>query len=91
MRAQFLRYRPRRSGPRWRLYLPQAVPVLSADELAAMRPMHYRDLAYAIISRFATDIPPDDFERPPRRASAEAFGAEGTSRPLVPLERAFPS
>ena len=68
------------------LYLPQAVPVLSADELAAMRPMHYRDLAYAIISRFATDIPPDDLKGLIERAyTAEAFGAEDIT-PLVPLE-----
>jgi threonine synthase len=68
------------------LYLPQAVPVLTAEELESMRPMHYRELASAIISRFATDIPPEDLKGLIDRAyTAEAFGTEDIT-PLVPLE-----
>ncbi|MBL8512366.1 MAG: threonine synthase, partial [Betaproteobacteria bacterium] len=68
------------------LYLPQAVPVLSKAELEAMRHMHYHELAFAIISRFATDIPADDLKGLIDRAyTAEAFGTEDIT-PLVPLE-----
>ena len=44
------------------LFLPQAYPVLSADELASMRNLSYADLAFAIISRYADDIPADDLK-----------------------------
>ncbi len=68
------------------LYLPQFVPVLTSAELAALRPMHYRDLAYAVISRFATDIPAEDLKGLIDRAyTVEAFGTEDIT-PLVPLE-----
>ncbi len=68
------------------LYLPQAIPVLSAEEFAALRPLHYRELALAIISRFATDIPTDALKGLIDRAyTADAFGTEDIT-PLVPLE-----
>jgi len=42
------------------LFVPEAHPRLSAAELAGMRGMGYRDLAFAILSRFMDDIPAAD-------------------------------
>ncbi|MFA7318346.1 MAG: threonine synthase [Sulfuricella sp.] len=42
------------------LTIPDAYPRLSKDELAAMRGMNYRDLAFEVIRRFADDIPAAD-------------------------------
>lgn len=42
------------------LYLPESYPTFSEIDLAAMRSMNYRELAFAILSRFADDIPAHD-------------------------------
>lgn len=42
------------------LYLPETYPQFGAAELAAMRGMNYRELAFAVLSRFADDIPAED-------------------------------
>ncbi|MBK8453355.1 MAG: threonine synthase [Thiofilum sp.] len=42
------------------LYLPESYPQLTDTDLTAMRGMNYRDLAFAVLSRFATDIPARD-------------------------------
>jgi len=42
------------------LYLPETYPHFSEAELAAMRGMNYRELAFAIISHFVDDIPAAD-------------------------------
>jgi threonine synthase len=42
------------------LYLPETYPQFSADDLVAMRRMDYRQLAFAVLSRLADDIPADD-------------------------------
>ncbi len=39
------------------LYLPETYPQISPGELARWRSFNYRELAFAILSRFATDIP----------------------------------
>jgi threonine synthase len=44
------------------LTIPDAYPRLSKDELAAMRGMSYRDLAFEVIRRFADDIPAADLK-----------------------------
>lgn len=44
------------------LYLPEAYPQFSHDDLTAMRGMNYRDLAYAILSRLIDDIPAEDLK-----------------------------
>ena len=44
------------------LFLPQSYPVLNSDELKALRPLSYADLAFAIISRYADDIPPAELK-----------------------------
>ena len=44
------------------LYLPETYPHFSADDLAAMRAMDYRQLALAILSRLVDDIPAADLK-----------------------------
>jgi threonine synthase len=45
------------------LYEPEAFPAFDAAGLAAMRGMGYRELAFAILSRFMDDIPAADLKR----------------------------
>ena len=42
------------------LYLPESYPKFSETDLAAMRCMDYRELAFTVLSRFADDIPAAD-------------------------------
>ncbi len=42
------------------LYVPEVYPRFSSDDLAAMRGMNYRELAFAVLSRLVDDIPADD-------------------------------
>lgn len=44
------------------LLLPETIPQLSADEIAAWKNLPYRDLAFKVISLFADDIPADDLK-----------------------------
>ncbi len=44
------------------LYLPETYPHVSLDELAAWRKFSYADLAFAVLSKFATDIPAADLK-----------------------------
>ncbi|THF66998.1 threonine synthase [Pseudothauera nasutitermitis] len=44
------------------LYLPEAYPQISRAELDAWRKLSYAGLAFEILSRFITDIPPADLE-----------------------------
>jgi threonine synthase len=44
------------------LYLPETYPQLTAADLTQMRGMNYRELAFAVLSRFITDIPADDLK-----------------------------
>ena len=45
------------------LYVPEEYPRLSAEELGSIRTMNYPELAFAILSRFADDIPPADLQK----------------------------
>ncbi|HQT00681.1 MAG: threonine synthase [Hydrogenophilales bacterium 16-64-46] len=45
------------------LYVPESYPRFSAAELAAMRGMNYRELAFEVLSRLIDDIPHDDLKR----------------------------
>jgi threonine synthase len=45
------------------LYMPETYPHFGEADLAAMRCMNYRELAYAILSRFVDDIPAADLRR----------------------------
>ncbi|MEO7622582.1 MAG: threonine synthase [Gallionella sp.] len=44
------------------LYLPEHYPQVSRAELDAWRTLSYADLAYAVLSKFATDIPATDLK-----------------------------
>ena len=44
------------------LYLPESYPQVSADELATWRSLPYHELAYQVLSKFITDIPPEDLQ-----------------------------
>jgi len=66
------------------LYLPEEFPRLSAAELAAMRGMSYRELAFAILAKFADDIPPGDLKRlVDSTYTKEIFGSED----ITPMKR----
>ena len=68
------------------LYVPESVPRLSAAELAAMRGMNYRELAFAVLSRFADDLPPEVLRSLiDRTYTAKVFGNEDIA-PLRTLE-----
>jgi len=61
-------------------------PKLTADDLAAMRGMKYADLAYAILSRFITDIPPADLKALIDRTYTKAVYNSDDITPLTTLE-----
>ncbi len=68
------------------LFLPQSYPVLSADELTSMRGLSYADLAFAIISHYADDIPADDLKAIINKTyTPQVFGSEEIT-PLRTLE-----
>ena len=39
------------------LYLPESYPQITRDELKSWQHYNYRELAFAVLSKFATDIP----------------------------------
>ncbi len=68
------------------LFLPQSYPVWSADELTALRGLGYAELAFAIISRYADDIPAADLKSIiDMTYTAEVFGSTDIT-PLKTLE-----
>jgi threonine synthase len=68
------------------LAVPDAYPRLSATDLADLRALSYPELASAILSRFATDIPPGDLRAIVHRTyTRDVFGSEEIT-PLRTLE-----
>jgi len=68
------------------LAVPDHYPKLGKAELAAMRGMNYRELAFEVISRFATDIPAADLKAIIAKTyTAKTFGSEEIT-PLNTLE-----
>ncbi len=58
------------------LYIPQSCPVFSEEELVAMRPLPYPELAFEIIRRFVDDIPENDLKiLIDKTYNAEVFGS----------------
>ena len=69
------------------LAMPDAYPQLTSEELAAMRGMDYRQLAFAVMRRFADDIPADDLQRLIDKSyTAAAFGSDD----ITPLKTLAP-
>ncbi len=54
------------------LYLPEAYPQVTGEELNAWRTLSYAELAYEILRKFATDIPDADL----RALTAKTYTAE---------------
>ena len=69
------------------LFVPEAFPSLTSADLDRLRPMGYRDLAFAILSLFADDIPLADLRRIVDRAyTADVFRSEE----IAPLKTLTP-
>jgi threonine synthase len=67
------------------LMMPESYPRLDRVALARLRGMTYPELAYALISRFATDIPAEDLRAIIDRSyTAEIFRSEDIT-PMTPL------
>jgi threonine synthase len=67
------------------LAVPQAYPRFTPAELAALRPLGYRELAFAVLSRFIDDIPAADLQRIIADTyTASAFGSDEIT-PLATL------
>lgn len=67
------------------LIIPQTYPSLSVEELSQWRGLSYQELAYAILGRFITDIPPEDLRSLiDKTYTASAFGSEEIT-PIKPL------
>jgi len=68
------------------LAVPDAYPKVTAEELTAMRGMDYRQLAFEVMRRFATDIPLADLKRLiDKTYTAAAFGSDEIT-PVKTLE-----
>ncbi|TQJ93874.1 threonine synthase [Achromobacter sp. SLBN-14] len=68
------------------LAVPQTLPQVSAETLESWRGLSYADLAFEVLSLFATDIPSDDLRRLTRAAyTPQIFNSEDIV-PLRPLD-----
>ena len=68
------------------LAVPESLPQVTAQTLEHWRTLAYPDLAFEVLSLFATDIAPDDLRRLTHAAyRAESFGSEAIV-PLKPLD-----
>ena len=66
------------------LAVPQAYPRLTKAELAALRPLGYRGLALAVLSRYIDDIPAADLARIIDATYTSAtFGSDDITRILA--------
>ena len=68
------------------LAVPQKYPRLSAKELDALRARSYRDLAFAVLSRFIADIPAADLKSLIDRTYTKAVFGSDAIVPLTTLE-----
>ena len=68
------------------LAMPEQLPQVSEQTLESWRGLSYADLAFEVLSLFATDIPADDLRRLTRAAyTQEIFNSEDIV-PLRPLD-----
>src|SRR5437879_4424347 len=68
------------------LFLPETFPKLSGAELAAMRGMGYPELALAILSKFADDIPAAALKRLVEKTYTKKIFGSGDITPVRTLE-----
>ncbi|HVR93059.1 MAG TPA: threonine synthase, partial [Casimicrobiaceae bacterium] len=68
------------------LAVPESYPRFTSAELATLRPLDYRQLAFAVLSRYADDIPAADLQAIIARTyTAATFGSDEIA-PLLALE-----
>jgi threonine synthase len=68
------------------LAVPDEYPRFSPAEFETLRPLGYRDLVYAVLSRFIDDIPPRDLRAiVDRTYRADVFGSDEIT-PMLTLE-----
>ncbi len=68
------------------LTVPESYPSWTSAEIESLRPLGYRDLAFAILSRYIDDIPADDLRSIiDRTYTADVFGSDDIT-PLLTLE-----
>jgi len=76
------------------LYLPEEYPQVTRAELDAWRNLSYADLAFAVLSKFATDIPADDLRAIVRKtytAGVYCNGrADSNAADITPLRTLVP-
>ena len=68
------------------LVMPQSYPRLDGPTLAAWRALSYPDLAFEVLSRFATDINPEDLRRLVRETYTEQVFGSAEITPVHRLE-----
>jgi threonine synthase len=68
------------------LFLPESYPVVLSPELKAMREMTYPQLAFALLSKFADDIPADDLRAMVDRTYTREIFRSADVTPLKTLE-----
>jgi threonine synthase len=77
------------------LYLPEIYPQVSREELNAWRKLSYADLAFKVLSKFATDIPAADLKAiTDKTYTAVVYGnarADSDSGQIAPLRSLEPS
>jgi threonine synthase len=73
------------------LYLPEQYPQVTRAELDAWRGLSYADLAFAVLSKFITDIPADDLRAIINKTyTAEVYGngrSDSDFSQITPLRR----
>jgi threonine synthase len=73
------------------LYLPEQYPQVTRAELDAWRGLSYADLAFAVLSKFATDIPAEDLRAIVHKTyTAEVYGngrADSNAADITPLRK----
>jgi threonine synthase len=76
------------------LYLPEQYPQVSRAELETWRRLSYADLAFAVLSRFMTDIPAEDLRTIVRKTyTPEIYGnarADSDTAQITPLRTLEP-
>lgn len=68
------------------LAIPETLPKVSAETLESWRELSYADLAFEVLSIFATDIPADDLRGLTRAAYREGIFNSADIVPLRPLD-----
>lgn len=68
------------------LAIPETLPTISPDTLESWRGLSYAELAFEVLSTFATDIPADDLRRLTHAAYREGIFNSADIVPLRPLD-----